>query len=303
MSLPRRLIHNEYDLQEIAELQDRPIELIERDFALVTVAAHLVDQFPGQLCFKGGFVLRHVRGYTRFSGDLDATRTNPPNHKIAASEIAEAMRRATDEPMLRIDPGAPATDSRHSLDFDQIAFHTPHHDGQIAVEISYREAVVDEPEWAAIGSPYYAQFQIPVLTLEETVAEKLRTLLQRQRPTDLSDLALILRESGDQLDRDHVSQLAAKKFTLVKQGDRRRRIEANVEEMRATYVQTISGLAPDAPSFADAQKLVLDARPQRFRTDCAGPAKSLASHCTTSAMPSSRGPGTTPASSTSPSRI
>jgi predicted nucleotidyltransferase component of viral defense system len=261
MSLPRRLIHNEYDLQEIAELQDRPIELIERDFALVTVAAHLVDQFPGQLCFKGGFVLRHVRGYTRFSGDLDATRTNPPNHKIAASEIAEAMRRATDEPMLRIDPGAPATDSRHSLDFDQIAFHTPHHDGQIAVEISYREAVVDEPEWAAIGSPYYAQFQIPVLTLEETVAEKLRTLLQRQRPTDLSDLALILRESGDQLDRDHVSQLAAKKFTLVKQGDRRRRIEANVEEMRATYVQTISGLAPDAPSFADAQKLVLDALP------------------------------------------
>ena len=60
MSLPRRLIHNEYDLQDIAEQQNRPIELIERDFALVTVAAHLVDQFPGQLCFKGGFVLRHV---------------------------------------------------------------------------------------------------------------------------------------------------------------------------------------------------------------------------------------------------
>jgi len=115
MSLPRRLIHNEYDLQDIAEQQDRPIELIERDFALVTVAAHLVDQFPGQLCFKGGFVLRHVRGHARFSGDLDATRTNPPKHKIAASEIAEAMRRATDEPMLRIDPGTPATDSQNSL--------------------------------------------------------------------------------------------------------------------------------------------------------------------------------------------
>lgn len=91
--------------------------------------------------------------------------------------------------MLRIDPGVPATDSQNSLDFDQIAFHTPHHDGQIAVEISYREAVVDEPYWADIGPPYYAEFQVPVLTLEETVAEKLRTLLQRLRPTDLSDLA------------------------------------------------------------------------------------------------------------------
>jgi predicted nucleotidyltransferase component of viral defense system len=259
MSLPRRLIHNEYDLQEVAELQDRPIELIERDFALVTIAAHLVDQFPGQLCFKGGFVLRHVRGYKRFSGDLDATRTNPPKHKIAAPEVAETMRRATDEPMLRIDPGVPATDSRHSLDFDQIVFHTPHHDGQIAVEISYREAVVDEPEWAAIGPPYYAQFQIPVLTLEETIAEKLRTLLQRRRPTDLSDLALILRECGDRLDRAHVRQLALTKFTLVKQGDRRARIEANMEEMRTIYEQTVPGLAPDAPPFADAQKLVLDA--------------------------------------------
>jgi predicted nucleotidyltransferase component of viral defense system len=261
MSLPRRLVHTEYDLQEIAELQDRPIELIERDFALVTVAAHLVDQFSGQLCFKGGFVLRHVRGYTRFSGDLDATRTNPPKHKIAAPEVAEAMKRATDEPMLRIDPGVPATDSRHSLDFDQIVFHTPHHDGQIAVEISYREAVVDEPEWAAIGQPYYAEFQIPVLTLEETVAEKLRTLLQRQRPTDLSDLALILREYGDQFDRAHVRRLALTKFTLVKQGDRRARIEANVREIHATYEQTIPGLAPDAPSFADAQMLILDALP------------------------------------------
>lgn len=171
------------------------------------------------------------------------------------------MRRATDEPMLRIDPGVPATDSQHSLDFDQIAFHTPHHDGQIAVEISYREAVVDEPEAVDVGPPYYAEFQIPVLTLEETVAEKLRTLLQRQRPTDLSDLALILREYGDQLDRAHVRHLASKKFALVKQGDRRARIEANVEVMRATYEQTIPGLAPDAPSFVDSQKLVIDALP------------------------------------------
>jgi len=33
MTLPRYLIHNEYDLQELAEQQDRPIEPIERDFA------------------------------------------------------------------------------------------------------------------------------------------------------------------------------------------------------------------------------------------------------------------------------
>jgi hypothetical protein len=35
----------------------------------------------------------------------------------------------------------------------------------------------------------------------------------------------------------------------------------NVEEMRVAYEQTIPGLAPDAPSFTEAQKLILDALP------------------------------------------
>lgn len=258
MTLPRRLVHNEYDLQEIAEQLDRPIELIERDFALVTLAAHLNDQFHGQLCFKGGFVLRHVRGSSRFSDDLDATRTNPPKHKLAAEDVAEAMRRASDEPILRIEPGVASTDSRESLDFDQVSFFTPHQSGHIAVEISYREAVADPPDSVAIGPPYYEQVQVPVLTLEETVAEKLRTLLQRQRATDLSDLALILGRYGDRLDRAHVRELAAAKFQLVKQGDRRARIEANAEQLRIAYDQTIPGLDPDAPPFAAAHQLLLD---------------------------------------------
>jgi len=155
-------------------------------------------------------VLRHVRGYTRFSGDLDATRTNPPKHKIAASEVAEAMRRATDEPMLARRPWRwpPPTPSTASTSI-KIAFYTPHHDGQIAVEISYREAVVDEPDARPSDRPYYADFQIPVLTLQETVAEKLRTLLQRRRPTDLSDLALVLGEYGGRLDsRPHTCACA-----------------------------------------------------------------------------------------------
>jgi hypothetical protein len=145
MTLPCRLIHNEFDLRDIAESQDRPIDLIERDFALVTVAAHLVEDFPGQLVFKGGFVFRHVYGHARFSGDIDATRSDPPKHKFDSSEIADSMRRASDEPMLRIDPQTPQTDSARGLDFDIVRFRTPTHEGIVAVEISYREAVIDPP--------------------------------------------------------------------------------------------------------------------------------------------------------------
>lgn len=104
--------------------------------------------------------------------------------------------------------------------------------------------------------PYYEQFQIPVLTLEETVAAELRTLLQRRRATDLSDLALILNEHGERLNRARVKEFASAKFELVKQGDRRARLQSNVEELRSEYEMTIPGLDPGAASFEDAKELL-----------------------------------------------
>jgi hypothetical protein len=52
-----RLVHNADDLRDIAERMNTPLDVVERDFLLVTVAAQLSIDFPGQLCFKGGFVL------------------------------------------------------------------------------------------------------------------------------------------------------------------------------------------------------------------------------------------------------
>jgi predicted nucleotidyltransferase component of viral defense system len=253
MTLPARVVHNEFDLQEIAEGSERPIELIERDFALVTLAAHLTDRFPGQLCFKGGFVLRHVRGSGRLSGDIDATRTNPAKHKLDAQEVAEVIRHAGDEPLLRFDPGGPHLDGKESLDFDQVRFHTERTEGQLAVEVSNRGDVVEEPDSVMVGPPYYEPFAIPVSTLEESTAEKLRTLIQRLRATDLSDIALILDRYGEQLDRERVKQLAVVKFELVKQGDRRGRLEANIDALKGEYEQTLRGLDPDAPPYEEAK--------------------------------------------------
>lgn len=61
-------------------LQEMPggVEFAVRDFALLTLAGELSLNFPGQLVFKGGFVLRHGHGHLRFSTDADATKDNPP---------------------------------------------------------------------------------------------------------------------------------------------------------------------------------------------------------------------------------
>jgi predicted nucleotidyltransferase component of viral defense system len=255
MGAPVRLIHNDFELQDLIETLSVDAALIERDFALVTVVAGLVNEYGNTLCFKGGFVLRHVYGHERFSKDIDATRINPPKNKLDAAEVAATIRAASIRNLLTFNPREPATDSGRSLDFDDIPFSGPIREGHIAVEVSYREDVIETPYVAHIGEPYFEPFEIPVLQLDEIVAEKLRALVQRTRQTDLSDLAMVI-ERHDVHDA-RVKTLAAQKFKLVKDGNHAVRIKTNIATMAAQYDSTIPAVAPDAPPYKAASAAVL----------------------------------------------
>jgi hypothetical protein len=163
-------------------------------------------------------VLRHVHGHERFSRDIDATRINPPKHKLDAAAVAATIRGSGTRNLVRLNPGTPETDSGRSLDFDRTG---PAGRGIVSVEISYREDVIEAPDLAAVGEPYYDPFVIPVMTINEIVAEKLRALAQRLRPTDLADVAMVLRDN--EIDAARVRVLAATKFELVSSGNQRTR--------------------------------------------------------------------------------
>lgn len=253
--MPVRLIHNEFELGDLADRLGRDSALVARDFALMTIAAGLVAEYGDALCFKGGFVLRHVYGHERFSKDIDATRINPPRNKLDSAEVARTIRGATVRNLINLTPGSPATDTGRSLDFDQIRYTGPLGTGFVSVEVSYREAVVEPPDSVAVGEPYYQPFSIPVMQLDEIVAEKLRALAQRDRPTDLSDLAMILGENS--VDEDRVRRLVGVKFQLVKQGDQRARIEETITRLGAQYDGAVGAVAPDAPGYDTARQVVL----------------------------------------------
>lgn len=252
---PARLVHNEFDLRDLADALGRDAALVERDFALMTIAAELVDAYGDALCFKGGFVLRHVHRHERFSKDIDATRINPPKHKLDAVEVAETLRGAGARNLVRFAPEPPATDSGRSMDFDRIAYAGPLGRGVVSVEVSYREDIVERPDMAEIGPPYYQPFQIPTMTLHEIVAEKLRTLAQRDRPTDLADLAMVL--DGHPIDGRRVQTIAARKFELVRPGDHRARIEDTIVRLGVAYDAAVAAVAPDAPAYEDAAAIVV----------------------------------------------
>lgn len=255
---PRRLWGNEYQLSDLLEKSAGGLELATRDFALLTLVAHLSSRFPRQLVFEGGFVLRHVHGILRFSQDVDATRHDPPRRKLDADEVAETIRQASIGDTIRFDTQGPAaTDSVRSLDFDDVhVTGTLLPDTEVQVEISYREAVVDPPDRTHLGAPFYEEFEILTMTVSEMTSEKIRALAQRIRTTDLADLAELL-VNQDVRDQD-VARLARAKFALVKQGvaNRASRIERNLQEMGHEYDDVVPALFPGARSYKEAMEIV-----------------------------------------------
>lgn len=254
MSISRR-VHDDGSLAQLAEDLGVPAAEFERDYVLVSIAAQLQEDFGDAFCFKGGFVLRHVHGQRRLSIDIDATRHNPARHKLDSGEVRRSINRAG-HGLVKLRASEPATDSGVSLDFDDVAYRGPLGRGKVAVEVSYREALVLEPVQAPIGLPFFDPFEVTVMAPDEIVAEKLRTLVQRRRPTDLSDLAFLL--SNVEVNASVVRRVVAKKFEdSVQQGDHATRIRDNIEAMAREYDRTISVVAPESPGFDDASRLVV----------------------------------------------
>ena len=254
---PRRLWRGQVDLEELLRSMRGGMEFAARDFALLTLAAELSASFPGQLVFKGGFVLRHVHGHLRFSKDVDATRHQPAGRKLDVDAVASAISAASIPNVVHFTPGVPATDSARSLDFDKVRVTSVlFGPANVQVEVSYREGVVGIPVASDIGSPFYEPFEILTMQAEEMSAEKLRTLAQRRRATDLADLAVLLSHGAvDSL----IAQYAQAKFDIVKQGKANRidRIESTIAELADTYDDQIPLLFPAAPSYREAVAIVL----------------------------------------------
>ena len=209
------------------------------------------------MVFKGGFVLRHVHGIARFSKDVDSTRIDPAHHKLDSEEVATAIREASIQNVVRFIPQDPATDSARSLDFDHVDVRgdtIP--DTTVQVEVSYREEVVDPPSPSLVGPPFYDDFEVLAMSIEEMAAEKLRTLAQRLRDTDLADLAVLLQRSPDGDGR--IADLALVKFELVKAGraNRIERIRRHLDEMAETYDTVVPALFPGAPTYREAMDIV-----------------------------------------------
>lgn len=244
----RRLVRNDYELQDAADQQGVGLEDAARDLALLSVMASLADRFGDRIIFKGGAALRFGHRATRTSRDADATVTQPAKAPIPAEEVMAAIEGARMGQFLRYTlPKEPATANKYSLDIDQIQFACANVEGALDVELSFREDVVLEPISLPIGEPHFEPFHVLTMRPVEMAGEKLRTLAQRQRGTDLSDCVLLEELSSDEL--KHLARVREEKFKLVRDGFGADELETRIDALRSRYETEVRAVDPDAPDY------------------------------------------------------
>lgn len=89
-------IRNEFELQDVIDELGEPPELVVRDFALMTIAARLTERFPDRLCFKGGFVLRHVHCILAIMPSVTNTALMQLHRRAEASDAATLVETFVD---------------------------------------------------------------------------------------------------------------------------------------------------------------------------------------------------------------
>lgn len=275
-------------LQEARERLRLPWEALERDYLLSWILAGIsrVAALREALVFKGGTALKKCYfGDYRCSEDLDFTAVgSAPTGPAMESAIREACAAAA----RLLDPYAPVeiVCERH-LERD------PHPAGQEAFDIRARfpwhrrpqtnvmvETAMDEkvlrppirlPVLHGYGEPL--EVRVPVYSLEEIVAEKLRAILQhlrslerrgwvRSRARDYYDLWRILGAYRDRLDASSFPALLREKCALKEvafSGPESFFPEAMLTTVEKTWDQWLGPLVPELPPY---KTVIGELRPQ-----------------------------------------
>ncbi len=191
------------ELRRLANRQRVALGILEKDYVLIEVlkAVSQVSELNALFIFKGGTALRKVYFPNwRYSEDLDFTvkRDIPKDELIG---ILETWYRQVEQSSgIQL-----TTKMLHKPDGyarARIQFLCPlAYPGMIYMDLSFDEPLCLEPEYRTVLTAPFTGEQRKILTypLEELLAEKMRSLLERGKARDYYDVWRLLGEYSSQL--------------------------------------------------------------------------------------------------------
>lgn len=199
------------ELKTKSEQSKIDVSIVERDYVISWVLKGIFDDalLKDGLVFKGGTALRKVYfpDY-RFSEDLDFT-TIKPLSELGETEIRRSLEDACRKVYTQSGVELTLADFKQTRDeLDEEAFlgkiqyvgprgHRAGSPPRVKLDITFYEKVVLPPNKLPLIHSYSdvvdCQATITAYKFEEIVAEKLRSILQRQRSRDIYDLWNLLK--------------------------------------------------------------------------------------------------------------
>ncbi len=232
---------------------------VEKDYLQHIVLFQIYANVSSELVFKGGTALQKAYALNRFSEDLDFT-ANSDQIKEAGSGVFERIERGLNgiNSFYRSEYKKEIKDIcvTYKLKIEGPLFVRPQSTQTILVEISTREEIIKKPDVLLITpifkdiSPYFSN----VMSLDEMLAEKMRTILTRQKARDLYDLYFLLHK-GASINAEYIN----KKLEYHNKKFSKSEFVRNVKSLKDVWDSELSVLMKTVPDFKAIGEYVIGA--------------------------------------------
>ena len=242
------------ELEEYARLRGiKNIGQAETDYFQNILLFIIYQNFGNEIIFKGGTALSKCYGLDRFSEDLDFTCKNNLDFKT----IKEGLKR------FKLDFEIEEEKFERSRTYI-IKIKGPLFNGnknslcRIILDFSFREEILINPLIKNIGRflEEIPSFDVYVMSREEILAEKVRTILTRNKSRDVYDLYFLV-ESGLKPNKNLIN----KKLEYYKIEFNEKEFVKAIKNKKEIWKSELSGLIKNVPNF----NIVLNKILERFQ--------------------------------------
>jgi len=204
------------ELQSLANREKVGLGILEKDYVLTQVLNNIsqIDEMAGLFVFKGGTALRKTYFPDwRYSEDLDFTVKHDMTEKElhnCLTNLYALMERTTGIKLLTLMLHKPNGYARLRIQFiGPLAYR-----GRIFMDLSFDEPLCLEPvKRRLIARPFNIEERaILVYPLEELLAEKIRSLVERGKSRDYYDAWRITKEYLSGIDTGLLVDVLSKKL-------------------------------------------------------------------------------------------
>ncbi len=200
------------DEKTLSEQSSRFVDLrqLEKDYLLNLLLYEIYKEFNDELIFKGGTSLKYFYNLNRFSEDLDFSfNNNDYSNKKIMDKVDRALNHVNRQYNIlkREHRGHKVENNVVGINYEvkiKGPLYNKHKQMQnIDIDISTRNDVIKPPDIKYLIPSYMdiPAFTIPVMNINEIIAEKVDSIVERDKMRDIYDLYFLLHLKNIRLDK------------------------------------------------------------------------------------------------------